>query len=467
MVEMKSFEQIEGLIPILMQGAKIPSIAIGVIKEGKMIYSKAFGGKLLKTNAPATVDTLYGIGSCTKSFTTLAILQLADKGLLDINDPVSKYLPLKIGMKDNTIKIKHLMSHSSGIPSLGVATVLIKRISDIEETFVPLSNTDDFMMHVNSAQNEIADIPGKRYFYNNGAFALLGLIIEKLSGELYEDYIKKNILTPLEMTRSIFTREEFEKDGDTMTAYFTDKDKNFKETIHPFDKFIYAAGGLLSSVNELSNYLIMCMNDGKFKDKQIIKSAAIKQWWKPQIETLPGFFGKQQYAFGWATIEEFFGETIVQHGGSTAVSSAMLAMIPEKKFGVIILGNVGDAQGSILVQVFLAALLGKNPQTDLPALRLDSKLSKFVGEYQTYKGITKISISKTGLSLLGKFEDYPEIIFPIIPLSDAVDDFNFYFPIGTLKMPVVFEENTKTGQIDLYYERNRFHKIGPLKKSTK
>ncbi|MHA1557455.1 MAG: hypothetical protein ACTSPM_11040, partial [Candidatus Heimdallarchaeota archaeon] len=193
----------------------------------------------------------------------------------------------------------------------------------------------------------------------------------------------------------------------------------------------------------------------------------IKQWWKPQIETLPGFFGKQQYAFGWSTIEDFFGETIVQHGGSTAVSSAMLAMIPEKKLGVIVLGNVGDALGGILVQVFLAALLDKNPQTDLPALRLDSKLSKFVGEYQTYKGLSKISISKTGLSLLGKFKDYPEIIFPIIPLSDAVDDYNFYFPIGTLKMPVVFEENTKTGQIDLYYERNRFHKTGPLKKATK
>ncbi len=370
-------------------------------------------------------------------------------------------------MKDNPIKIKHLMSHSSGMPSLGVATVLIKRISDIEETFVPLSNTDDFMMHVNSAQNEIADIPGERYFYNNAAFALLGLIIEKLTGELYEDYIKKNILAPLEMNRSIFTREEFEKDEDIMTAYFTDKERNFKETIHPFDKFIYAAGGLLSSVNELSNYLIMCMNDGKFKDKQIIKSAAIKQWWKPQIETLPGFFGKQQYAFGWSTIEDFFGETIVQHGGSTAVSSAMLAMIPEKKFGVIVLGNVGNSLGDLLASVFLAALLGKNPQEDLPILRLDSKLSKFIGEYQTYKGLTKISITKPGLILIGENKDYPGVVFPIIPLSDAVDDYNFYIPVGTLKIPVVFEENTETGQIDFFYERNRFHKIGPLKKTKK
>jgi len=467
MSEINVFEQIEGLIPILMQESKIPSIVIGVVKDGKMIYSKAFGGKLLKENAPATVDTLYGIGSCTKSFTTLAILQLADEGKLDINDPVSKYLPLKIGMKDNPIKIKHIMSHSSGIPSLGMATVLIKRISGFEETFVPMSNIDDFMMHVNNAQNEIADIPGKRYFYNNSAFAMLGLIIEKLSGEPYIDYIKKNILAPLEMTRSIFTRAEFEKDGDTMTAYFTDKDKKFKETIHPFDNLIYAAGGLISSVNELSNYLIMCMNDGKFKDKQIIKAAAQKQWWKPQIETMPGFFGKQHYALGWATIEDFFGETIVQHGGSTGVSSAMLAMIPEKKIGVIVLGNVGNTQGDLLAKVFLAALLGRNPQKDLPALRLDGKLSKFVGEYQNYKGLTKISILKTGLSLLGKFEETPEAVIPIVPFSDAVDDYNFYIPVGTIKVPVVFEENTETGQIDFFFERNRYHKIGPLKKAKK
>lgn len=467
MSEKNSFEKIEGLITVLMQGAKIPSIVIGVIKEGKMIYSRAFGGKLLKENAPATVDTLYGIGSCTKSFTTLAILQLADKGLLDINDLVSKYLPLKIGMKDNPIKIKHIMSHSSGIPNLGIATILIKRISGFEETFVPMSSSDDFMLHVNGAQNEIADIPGKRYFYNNSAFALLGLIIEKLSGEPYEDYIKKNILEPLEMTRSTFTRTEFEKDGDTMTAYFTDKEKKFRETIHPFDKLIYAAGGLLSSVNELGNYLIMCMNNGKFKDKQIIKPIAQKQWWKPQIETMTGFYGKQHYALGWSTVEDFFGETIVQHGGSTGVSSAMLAMIPEKKLGVIVLGNAGNTQGGLLVQVFLAALLGKNPQMDLPALRLDSKLSKFVGEYQNYKGVSKISISKPELTLFGKGEDYPDISFPIVPLSDAIDDFNFYIPMGTIKVPAVFEENTETGQIDFFYERNRFHKIGPLKKVEK
>jgi len=250
-----------------------------------------------------------------------------------------------------------------------------------------------------------------------------------------------------------------------MTAYFTDKDSKFKDTLHPFDKLIYAAGGMLSSVTELSNYLIMCLNKGKYKNKEIIKPKLLKQWWEPQIEVMPGFYGKQQYALGWATLEDFFGETIIHHGGSTGVSSAFLAMIPEKELGVIVLGNVGNSQGGLLSQIIFASLLGKNPQTDLPVLRLETKLSKFAGEYQTYKGITKITIAKQGLILVGKSEENPNTNTPIVPESDALDDYQFYIPTGDRKFPVYFEENTETGEIDFYYERTRFHKIGSIKKN--
>ena len=182
---------------------------------------------------------------------------------------------------------------------------------------------------------------------------------------------------------------------------------------------------------------------------------------------MPGFYGKQQYALGWAILEDFFGETIIHHGGSTGVSSAYLAMIPEKELGVVILGNVGNSQGGLLSQVIFAALLGKNPQTELPVLRLEAKLNKFVGEYQTYKGLAKIAITKQGLILTGKSEENPSTFTPIVPKSDALDDFQFYIPTGDRKFPVYFEENVETGQIDFYYERTRFHKIGPVKVNKK
>ena len=455
----KIIDTIETLIPTIMQTNKIPSLAIGVTKGNKLAYSNAFGSKNLKQNLHATTDTLYGIGSCTKSFTTLAILQLAQKKKLHLEDPIEKYIPIRIGLEEHPITIKHLMSHSSGIPDLGTAIVLINRLSMNEETYIPMSNFEELIRYINDAQNEIADIPSKRFFYNNTAFALLGLIIENVTNEPYENYIKNNILMPLEMERSIFHQEEFVRDDDKVTAYYLDKNNNLIDTNHPFDDLIYAAGGLLSSVNDLTNYLIMCLNDGIFKGKEIMSPEMIKQWWEPQIEMMPKFYGKQNYAFGWATVDDFFGERIIEHGGSTAVSSAMISMIPKKKFGVVVLGNVGNCQGGLITQIILASLLGKDPTNDLPAMRLNAKLKKFVGDYQTYRGINKFSIKKQGLNLIGKYGEASSYSLTIIPESDKFDDYNFYIPIGTTKFPIYFEENKDSKQIDLFYERSRFHKI--------
>lgn len=458
----ETIEKIEGLISNLMQGTKIPSLAVSVIEEDKIIYSRAFGSRCYKQNLAATTNTLYGIGSCTKSFTCLGIMQLAEQGKLDINDPVSKYLPFNLGLKDKPITIHHLMSHSSGIPNLGLATVLIARHSfEEKETYVPLATFDDLMNFVNNAKDEVLVEPGKKYYYCNTAFTLLGAIIEKISGLKYEEYIKQNILLPLEMTHSLFTKEDYEKEKDVMTAYKPDtKNKGLLETIHPFDPFVFAAGGMLSSVNELSNYLLMILNNGKFNDKEILKINSLKKMFTPYIERQAGNFGKENYAYGWAVTEDFFGETLIQHGGSTAVSSAYLAFIPDKKIAVAVTGNVGNAMGGPISQVFLATLLGKNAMEELSFLRLEKKLSLLAGEYQLYKGLNKISIIKKGLTLFAKFPDEDCPAFQILPENDQLDDLNFYIMMNSVKFPIIFTLDKKTGKIDVHYERNIFHKIG-------
>ena len=212
MTEKKSFDEIESLIITLMQQTKIPGLSLSVIQDDKEIYSASFGARSLKENQPVTNDTLFGIGSITKSFTTMAIMQLAEQGKLDINDPISKYLPFDISIEGKPITILHLMSHSSGMPNLGVAEALLFRLTEVKETFVPISSFDDVIRHVKNAKNELIDEPLKRYFYFNGGFLLLGLIIEKITEVKYEDYVRESILKPLKMDRSLFTEEEFEKE---------------------------------------------------------------------------------------------------------------------------------------------------------------------------------------------------------------------------------------------------------------
>jgi len=457
MTDKKSFDKIESLIVTLMQQMKIPGLSLCVVKEGKEIYSKAFGARSLKDNQPVTRDTLFGIGSVTKSFTTLAIMQLAEQGKLDINDPISKYLPFDLSMKDKPITIHHLMSHSSGIPNLGIAEVLLFRLTGIKETFVPFSSFDDIIHHIKNAKNELIDEPLKRYFYCNVGFLMLGLIIEKITEVKYEDYIRESILKPLQMERSLFTEEEFDNDQNRLTGY-AEYEGKFLTPEFPFDPFIYSAGGLLTSVNEMKNYIQFYLNNGKFNGKQLVKADSIKLLFTGQIERQPGFFGKEYYASGWGITEDFFGETMIHHGGSIGTSSAHLALIPNKKIGAIVMGNTGNSQCNIISDVIIATLLGKKPMTDHPTLRLDNKLGMLAGEYQTYKGINKLSIVKKGLTLYGKQPDKDCVDFPIIPENDDPEDFHFWIPQGANKYPVEFLVDKKKGTIIYLHERNAYHK---------
>ncbi|NHJ84040.1 MAG: hypothetical protein FK734_01175 [Asgard group archaeon] len=186
----------------------------------------------------------------------------------------------------------------------------------------------------------------------------------------------------------------------------------------------------------------------------------------PYIPRPQGLFGQEGYCYGWATIEDFFGETVIHHGGSTGVSSAFLALIPKKKLGIIILGNVSNSLGGLLSQLFFASFLGKNPQTDHPVLKLENKLSALPGEYQNYKGIAKLYITKKGTTLFGGMKE-GEIDYPLIPETNEPDDYRFWIPMSGTKFPVEFMINQETGMIDLFIERNRYHKVSPIKKQPK
>ena len=454
----KSIDNIELKITTLMQKTKIPGLSLAILKDNKIIYSRGFGNRDIANNLPVTPDTLFGIGSCTKVFTCIAIMQLADQGKLSIEDPVSKYLPFKLGINDKPIRIHHLMSHSSGIPNLGTATVLISRHGPVEETWIPFASKNDFYIFLNGAKNEIADEPGKRYFYFNSGFTLLGEIIEKVSGLRYEEYVKEFILNPLEMKRSTFLKEVFNKDNDKMTAYIVEKDMPVVKN-HPFDQFIYAAGGLLSSVNEMTNFLKMVLNKGKFKDKQIVKTESLEKMFSIQIETPVNFLGKSGYGFGLAISEDFLGYKLISHGGSTGMSSAQFSFIPELNMGFVTEANVGNGMGILIGQTLLCILMDKNPEEEIPFYQIQSKMEQLTGEYVSYRELTKIKVF-TDNGILVAESEFREIKtrYVLIPEDPKITDYKFYiYNVGN-KLSVYFELK-ENGKIDLFLERNCFHKV--------
>jgi len=461
-------EKFENLVASEMTKANIPGASVALLKDGQVIYARGFGARSLKDNLPATPQTLYGIGSCTKSFTALAVMQLAEQGKLDVRDPVGKYLPFKLGSEDNPITIHHLLTHSSGIPNLGGAETTITRMNDIYEKFIPMSSFEDLMLHINSASEEVAAKPGKRFFYLNEGYTLLGEIVEKVSKLKFEDYIKEKILNPLKMSRSTFLKEELEKDADVMTPYFAQsKEGTVKVTpaVHPFHKFIYAPGGLISSVMELTNYLTANMNNGVFEDARILdSSSSLEEMHKFHIEdeSLRSYYGipaRLGYGYGWAIVEDFLGHKLVCHSGSTGMSSAQLSFVPDLKIGVAAAANAGSTPEPVLLSA-LVSLMGKDPMKEIPFFEIQKKLGMLEGTYESYKGMLKISVvKKGGLLYLESKEKFMEMSAPLIPETEKIEDFKFYIIYETGdKMPVEFVVSP-SGKIDLYVERNRLHKL--------
>ncbi|MHA1488822.1 MAG: serine hydrolase [Promethearchaeota archaeon] len=469
---------IEDLISSLMAESKVPGASFVVVADDKIIYAKAFGARNLEQNIPATVNTLYGMGSCSKSYTALAIMQLVQNGKLNVNDPVSKYLNFKLGKKNNPITIHHLLTHTTGIPNLGMSEILGKRLLGMEETFIPFSSWDDFFSHVNGAAQWMTPEPGQRFMYSNDSYTLLGAIIEKLSGMKYEEYIKKYILEPLNMKNSFFTREEFEKYTDVMTPYFAKVDKGkIIELIpgsHPFDKFIYAPGGLISNVIDQANYLKAYINGGKFESHQILEKSLLDEMEKIHFKTELvqnniGSFGKEGYGYGWVIIEDLFGERFLGHPGGTSTSSAFLGVIPNRKFGIACACNSGTG-GSLMMMIPILIstfLLGKDPKNDLKFYETEQKLSMLTGIYETYKGFLRVKVVKIGGFLFIEPEEgintfNQGINIPLIPEKENIEDFKFYTLTGVGgRKSIDFIVNDK-GHVDFIIERYRFRKVKEL-----
>ncbi len=460
------FDMIDRLIINLMGETKIPGLAIGIVKDGEPFYTKGFGARNLEKNLPFTPDTLFGIGSISKSFTALSINQLAEQGKIDLHEPVRKYINFKLGKRKNPITIHHLLSHSSGIPELHATILTLIRSLGSLDSIIPMSSWDDFLLHINGAEKEIFDEPGKCYFYNNDAFACLGLIIEEVTNMKFEDYIRKNILNPLEMKRSTYLKIDYEKDNNVMTGYLpSDDDKPLRATPPPFDKIMYPAGGLLSSVREMQNYIIALLNKGKFKDKQIIQKSSLDKIWTPHTKLPAGTSygeGDAWYCYGWTLEKDFFEQTLIHHGGNALTSSGFLAIHPVEKMGIIIGVNCSiQVVLGVIVRGLLALLLGKDINQAIPIINAQRKLSLLTGKYAIYKGLQTLEILLENGILFLKIK-YPLTSKPLIVslACENLEELKFYVPfaIPNQKINVQFLIDKK-GKVHLLIDRYYFHKL--------
>jgi len=448
------FSSCERFILEKMSETKIPGLSIAVIKDEELIYVRGFGFKDIASGSPTTPRTLFGIGSVTKSFTALAILQLVEAGKINLDDPIKKYMPWEIRPFGEEIRIHHLLTHSSGIPALAYAEAYIRGILGLDDYWLPLSTPEDVITFMRDAGDWVHCKPGERFFYLNEGYVLLGHIISKVSNMSYETYVKESILKPLKMERTFFSRTEVESDGDFATPYIIDKEGKHIPKEFPYG--ITADGGLISNVIDLSNYLRMYINRGELEGKKIISRQLLEKMETGYISENYELFGGESYGYGWAIIPNFYGYKLVNHSGSVGVHTAYAGYIPEKRVGVAILANAAGYPLKYIGMYVLAHLLGENPEK-MPMIKNDRILSKLEGTYKTYKGTYKLEIKKSGSYLIAIQKDkYREIMTPLVP--EEIEEDKAIFSMISNWRKIAVEFTIKRGKIELIFERYKLRK---------
>ncbi len=438
-------KEIEDFIADWMTENKVPGMSISIVKGDEKIYTRGFGARDLKQNVPATPDTLYGMASVTKSFTALGILKLVERGELNLDDDITEYV---LTEWDNDVKIYNLLTHSSGMPSLGVSEALIDRLIEMDERGLPLSDLDDFYTHLNNAKEEIAAKPGEEFFYFNSGYALLGQIIEKVSGKSFSEYIHDEVFEPLNMKRSRFDYDEDEED--IMTPYFMGEEGP-EETPYPLREIGHPGGGLLSSANDLANYLIMNMNGGNFEGKQLVDSELLEKAHDSHITRETG-----DYGFGWA-VKEFDGEKFVGHGGSIAVSGGFIGFVED--IGIAVCGNTIPGSSYEEVAKRIIKTVKGEDGSELTYFKRNEKMDELTGTYKSYRGIKEMEIEKEfGLLKLTVKERLESTKVILIPETKDVEDHQFYYLDGNGEKNTVRFEVKDDGDIDLFIGRWRLHK---------
>lgn len=361
----KRIVELEPRFEKVLKDWKAVGFAVAVVNRNKIIYSKGFGYRNLEKKIPVTSNTLFAIGSCTKAFTASLIGMLDSEKVLDIDKPVHKYLPDLIfynnGMTDN-ITLRDMMCHRTGLPrhdyswylfSTSSRDSLVKRIQYME----PTAGVRD------------------KWQYNNFMFMLQGVIVEKLTGQKWEQNIRSKILTPLNMNRTNFSVLDMAKDSDASLGYYLKNDSIIKKINYYNIGAMGPAGSINSSVNEMSNWVITWVQGGKFNGKEIIPSSFREQAISsqmvigaalPEREVPDVFFSN--YGFGWSLVA-YRGHYRVEHGGNIDGFSASTCFFPTDSIGIIVLTNQNGSAVPSIIRNLIADKVLNLPYIDWSANR--------------------------------------------------------------------------------------------------
>ena len=312
----------------------IPSATIALVSGNQVVWTGAYGYSNLWARTPAAPNTVYLIGSTFKTMSTVALLQLMEQGKFKLDDRVNDYLTdFKIQGEDpkKPVTFRHLLTHTSGLPAdFGPFPVWGDTVPPPLEEYLRKSL-------------KITKPPMTSITYSNNAYTLVGYLVQKLSGKPFKEYIQENIFKPLEMNSTAFEpRPDMEER--LSIPYRFDENTGAQLGVVRLKASVWPAGLVYGTVLNQANWLIVNLNGGKFKDKQIISEATLEQMFTRQYDQFKGkiedIWGNETAGFGltwWTQVRD--GDRYFAHSGSVGGYTAFLLGNRDRKLGFAILTN--------------------------------------------------------------------------------------------------------------------------------
>ena len=370
--------------------ADVPGCALGIIKEGKLIYAKGYGLANMEYDIPISTSSVFRIGSTSKQFTAACIILLAEKGKLSLEDTLKSIFP-DFPEYATKITIRHLLNHTSGVRDY-LQIAYLKGLGD--DDFYSDEDIMQWLVH----QSHLNFDPGEEYLYSNSGYWLLGQIVNKVAGINMADFAQKEIFEPLGMNNTHFHNDHTQIVKNRASGYAPGDNDDYKISMTTLD--MIGDGGIFTTINDVKKW------DDAFYDPTVLR----KSFW--QEMTKQGILNNGEiidYASG-LMIGAYKGLKTIRHGGAFVGFRAELLRFPKEQLSIAIFANRADANPSskanqvadILLKGKLVEEVKKNDNsTNSIEPEQEFELKQLVGTYEIQPGVTaSLSIKNDSLNVL-------------------------------------------------------------------
>ena len=389
----------------IMRENHVPGVAISLLDDEKIIMEEYYGVADLENSIELSNRSTFKIGSISKVFTAIEAMRLVEDGLVDLDRPISDYLPnfnISYHFDSQPITLRHILSHRSGLPR---NDNLVQWHWDTQE--------DCLKSQMESLNGTFVAFPaGYRFKYSNVAFNIVGHLIEKLRGIPYVYYMANNLFKPIGMEHTQFVSGLISDPDTIVPGYYRSGRKNV--LYNDYDIIDLASGGALSTIGDMQTFIKFLANEGTLNGESIINQSTLLSMYKTQ------FFSPedpQKVGLGFSVNSDILRKKVVFHAGTNLGRKSMVAFIPETKQGIILIGNHEDFEEPSkelvfdILELMIETKTGQKPLQDEKYTEFSmnpTTLGQFVGDYnlegdivtvQEKRGKLKVNYGGFGFTL--------------------------------------------------------------------